>query len=193
MSIIEKTALFIDYKNNEQYARIRINEGIFVGINTFNLDNNPTGYMNVFFHPNKRLFLDTIYCYDQFRRYGLATLISELADYILKDYEGYVIRGVYEPGQLSTDRENNIERSQEELEMSARKFYEKNEYKIIDYDEYSKNKYKYPYIIDDDFKLGEEETPRIVAKQITQKDYAFYEDEGVIYHHNYNRSNIGKK
>ena len=193
MNIIEKNALFIDYKNNVQYARIRINEGIFVGINTFDLDNNPTGYMNIFFHPNKRLFLDTIYCYDQFRKSGVATLISELADYILKDYEGYVIRGVYKPGQLSTDRENNIERSQEELEMSARKFYRKNGYEIINYEEYIKNNNKYPYLIDEDFILDEGGPTTIVVKQISKKGYSFYEDEGVIYHQNCNKSDIRKK
>lgn len=98
--------------------------------------------MNIFFHPNKRFYLDTIYCYDQFRQSGIATLISELADYILKDYNEYVIRGVYEPGQLSTDRYNNIERSKEELEIAARQFYEKAGYMIIKYYEYLRDKSK---------------------------------------------------
>ena len=49
MNIIEKQAIFIDYNNNEQYAEIRINEGLYVGIKTFNSDNICTGYMNIFF------------------------------------------------------------------------------------------------------------------------------------------------
>ena len=151
MNIIEKKAFFIDNNNNEQYAEILINEGIFIGINTFDRNNTPTGYMNIFFHPNKRLYLDTIYCYNQFRKSGIATFISKLADYILKDYDGYVIRGVYDPGQLSTDRENNIKRTKEELLVAARNFYKKNGYLIIDYNEYLNNKSKYPYIMDEDF------------------------------------------
>jgi len=193
MNIIQKQAVFIDYENNEQYTEIRIDEGMFIGIKTFDLYNNPTGYMNIFFHPDKRLYLDTIYCYDRFRNNGIATFISELADYILKDYDGYVIRGVYEPGQLSTDREYNIERSQKELEIAARRFYEKNGYEIINYGEYSKNKSKYPFLIDNDFYLGEDGLVTIVAKQILQQEYSFYEEDGIIYHNNYDKSNIRKK
>ena len=131
--------------------------------------------MNIFFHPNKKLYLDTIYCYDQFRKSGIATLISELADYILREYNGYVIRGVYEPGQLSTDRENNIERSKEELEIAARKFYKKAGYIIIEYEEYLKDKSKYPFLINEDFYIDEEGATTIVAKQIKQREYPYYE------------------
>ena len=193
MNIIKKQAIFIDYENNEQYAEIKINEGMFVEIKTFDANNNQTGYMNIFFHPDKKIYLDTIYCYDQFRNKGIATFISKLADYILKDYEGYVIRGAYEPGQFSTDRKNNIERSQEELERAARKFYEKNGYEIIDYGMYSKTKSKYPDLDDNDFYLGEDGPTTIVAKQLLHQKYSFYEEDGIIYHKNYDKYNIRKK
>lgn len=191
MSIIEKQAFLLDYNDNEQYAEI-INENAFIGIKTFDLNNNPTGYMNIFFHPNKKLYLDTIYCYDQFRKSGIATLISELADYILREYNGYVIRGVYEPGQLSTDRENNIERSKEELEIAARKFYKKAEYIIIEYEEYLKDKSKYPFLINEDFYIDEEGATTIVAKQIKQREYPYYEENGTTYHNNYTKPNFRK-
>ena len=192
MNIIKKQAIFTDNENNEQYAYIRISEGIFIDIYTFDSNNNATGYMNIYFHPDNRLYLDTIYCYDQFRNKGIATFISELSDYILKDYNGYIIRGVYEPGQLSTDRDNNIERSQEELEITARKFYKKNGYEIINYEEYNKNKDKYPYIVDSDFYLGEEGPMNIVIKQLHEYEYTFYEEDGIIYHNKYDRSNARK-
>lgn len=148
--------------------------------------------MNIFFHPNKKLYLDTIYCYDQFRKSGIATLISELADYILREYNGYVIRGVYEPGQLSTDRENNIERSKEELEIAARKFYKKAGYIIIEYEEYLKDKSKYPFLINEDFYIDEEGATTIVAKQIKQREYPYYEENGTIYRNNYTKPNFRK-
>lgn len=190
MSIIEKQAYYYDYRNNEQYATIRINEGICITINTFDFNNNPTGYMNIFFHPNKRLYLDTIYCYDHFRGSGIATMISELADYVLKDYTDYVIRGVYKPGQLSTDRENKIERSKQELDIAARKFYEKAGYQIVEHKKYLCNKNRYNYLTEDDFNLGEDDTSVIVAKQIKPKKYMFYEEDGIIYHINYRKLNI---
>lgn len=188
MNIINKLAIFTDTENNEQRAYIRIIDGMSISINTFDSNNNATGYMNIYFHPNNRLYLDNIYCYDQFRNKGIATFISELSDYILKDYDGYIIRGSYEPGQLSTDRENNIERSQEELEKAARKFYKKNGYEIINYEEYNKNKDKFPYIIDGDFYLGEADPATIVVKQLHEYEYTFYEEDGILYHNKYDRS-----
>lgn len=187
MDIVEKKAYFIDYEGNEQYANIRFNNGISLGIDTFDDKNNHTGYMRIYFHTNNRLYLDVIYCYDEFRGSGIASFISELSDYILSDYEGYVIRGVYEPGQLSTDRENKIERSLEELDLRARKFYSRAGYDIINYEDYSNNKDKYPYLNDDDFVLGEDSPNTIVAKPIKPKENFFYEIDEVIYHINYNK------
>lgn len=181
MKITDKQAFFIDYNGNEQRAEIRINEGIFISINTFNQSNNPTGYMHLFYHQNNRWYLDVIYCYDAFRRAKIATYISELADYLLRDYIGYVIKGVYEPQQLSTDRENKIERSRQELDLAARKFYEKAGYAIIDYEDFLNDEYKYYYLMEDDFCCGEVEPGTIVAKEIVAKNYAFFEENGIIY------------
>lgn len=190
MNIICKQAYFYDNKNNKQIANILISKDKFIGVDTFDESNEPTGYIHIYFHPNNKLFLDTIYCYDQFRQSGIATKISELADYLLKDYIGYKIIGEYKPGQLSKDRENKIERPLEELDNAARKFYEKNGYQIIEYKDYLKNKDKYNYITEDDFKLGEDETNIIVAKVIEEKEYSFYEEDGIIYHNNYIKENI---
>jgi len=49
MDIVEKKAYFIDYEGNEQYANIRFNNGISLGIDTFDDKNNHTGYMMIFF------------------------------------------------------------------------------------------------------------------------------------------------
>ena len=52
--------------------------------------------MNIYFHPNMRFYLDAVYCYDAFRGRGIASNLSEISDYIMQKYQGYVIRGVYE-------------------------------------------------------------------------------------------------
>ena len=190
--MITKNAIFYDNKSNKHYANILITENKFIGINTFDENNIPTGYIHICFHPDNRLFLDTIYCYDQFRKLGVASIISELAEYILKDYIGYVIIGEYKPGQLSTDRMNNIERSQEELDTAARNFYKKNGYQVIEYEEYSKNKEIYNCIKESDFNLGEDRSNTIVAKVIKEKQYPFVEDDGIIYRIDYDLSNLKK-
>ena len=187
MKIIEKIAHFIDYQGNEQYAKIKFNNGVFLNINVFNQNNNCTGYMMMYFHPNNRLYLDVIYCFDEFRGAGIASFLNELADYVLSYYIGYVIRGVYEPGQLSTDRINKIERSIKELDIKARKFYSRSGYEIIDYEEYCNNKEKYPYLINEDFILREDGPVTIVAKPIIIKEHHFYEANGEIYHINYDK------
>ena len=187
MSMKEKKAYFIDNNGNMHYTTILIKDNSYILMSTYNENNIPTGYMNIYFHPDNRLFLDTIYCYDEFRCLGIASRISELADYLFKDYIGYVIRGVYEPGQLSTDRENNIFRSKSELDKAARRFYKKNGYSVIDYQEYLRNIDKYKYITLNDFILGEEKSLIIVAKLIEEKLCNYYEENNIIYHNNFNK------
>lgn len=188
MNIIERQAKFIDNHGNEQNAIIRFNNGIFLDIDTFNQNNSHTGYIRMYFHPNNRLFLSVIYCHDEFRGAGIASIISDLADYILKDNIGYVIRGAYEPKQLSTDRNNKIERTKNELDIRARNFYSKNGYEIIKYEDYLNNQDRYSYLTIEDFILGEDNTNIIVAKPVISKQHPFYEEDEIIYHTNYNKS-----
>ncbi len=184
INIIEKNAVFVDYNGNQQLAKIRINPKVFIGIDLFNHNNEEMGYTRIYFHPDNRFYLDTIYCLDKFRGAGIATMISELADYVMSDYKGYVIRGVFEPTQMGTDRENNITCSELQLDTAARQFYAKNGYEIINYDDYIDNPKKYPYINSEDFQLSEEISKTIVAKVIS-KNNSFIEENGVIYHVDY--------
>ena len=188
--LIEKYAQFVDNKGQKQQVKILINDGIFIGIDTYDDNNNHTGYMRIFFHPNNRLYLDSIYCYDEFRGSGIANYISDLADFILNEYIGYTIRGVYEPTQLSTDRENNIERNIEDLDNRAKAFYKKAGYEIIGYEDYINNRSKYPNINEDDFYLGEGGPATIVAKTLKEKNHQFVIENDAIHHVNYESKKI---
>lgn len=184
----ELKAFYIN-KNDMLYnANISIN-GESINIKTFDQAGNNTGYSNIFYQPNKRFYLDTIYCYDKFRGNGVATFINELIEYLLKDYEGYVIRGRYMPTQLSTDIIDRIYRSDEELDLMARNFYTKFGYEIVDYNEYLKNMVKYPYLRKKDFKIGEELSV-IVAKPIIKKEHLFFEDNGILYFDDSKRKDV---
>lgn len=185
VDIIEKEARFIDNKGNRHSAKITINPDVFIGIETFDQNNIQTGYIRVFFHPNNRFYLDVIYCLDEYRGNGIATMLSNLADYIMRDYEGYVIRGVYKPTQMWTDRSNNIVRSESDLDTAARQFYAKNGYEVINYEDFVKEPEKYPYIANTDFQRGEEEAETIVAKVVMPREYPFVESGGVIYSSDY--------
>ena len=142
--------------------------------------------MNIDFHPNMRFFLDTIYCYDAFRGRRIASNLSEIADYIMQKYQGYKIRGVYEPGQLSTDRINNITRDKVELEKRADNFYQSMGYKKIDYKDFREHPERYSEIDEElDFQLGEEIAKTIIVKDIMLKQqYPFKVINGVLVNKN---------
>lgn len=164
--IEERRAMFIDNIGEVHIAVIRTNPSLFIDIKTYSEKNEPTGYMQLWFHPNKRIFLDTVYCYDKYRSRGIASKISNLADFLLRDYIGYIIKGAYEPRQLATDRQNNIYRSQEELNLRASKFYKKCGYQIVSLKEFLDKPHLYPELNKkDDFQFGEELVNFIVKKK----------------------------
>ena len=142
--------------------------------------------MRIFFNPNMRFFLDTIYCYDAHRGRGIATNLSEIADYLLQGFQGYRIRGVYKPGQLSTDRDKNIIRDKEELERRADAFYCSTGYTKIEYEDYKAHPEKYPGIDEiNDFELGEEVARTIVVKDVKpKKKHPFRVINGVLVNEN---------
>lgn len=178
----EYQAYFLDKSGCIENAEIHFLSGTFINIDVYRGNSVVTGYTCLHFHPNQRIFLDVIYCYDQFRSNGIATMISRLTDYLLEPYAGYIIRGVYGPSQLSTDRIQALTRSKEELDQRARNFYQNSGYTIISYDDYLKSPSLYPDLtIDDDFQLGEERANCIVTKKIVplNSDF-FYEENGIL-------------
>lgn len=177
-----KKAIFLDKKGYLQTASIDYVPNVFLSIYSFNTSQQETGYINLYFHPNKRIFLDTVYCYDEFRGNNIAKNLNNLADYLLQNYSGYIIRGVYQPSQLSTDRKNSIVRSKEELDLRATRFYHSCGFSIISLEEYQKNPNKYPDLdIMNDFQLGEELATSIVAKKVkTKSNYYFTEIDGML-------------
>ena len=142
--------------------------------------------MNIYFYPNRRFFLDTIYCYDEFRGRKIASNLSEIADYIMQKYQGYKIRGVYEPGQLSTDRMNNIARDKSDLENRADNFYKSMGYRKINYKNFKEHPERYSEIDENlDFQLGEEVSETIIVKDIIPKQqYPFKIINGVLVNKN---------
>ena len=175
---MNKLLYFSDNKGNIYHGDIIINENKGILIYAYDKDENEVGYMHIYYPPNNRLFLDVIYCYEKYRQLGIASSLSELADFLFKDCQGHVIRGIYMPGQMSTDRMSKQKFGT--MDNAARMFYAKNGYDVIGYSDYVLNKDKYPYINDSDFCLGEDDTDVIVAKVMQDKDYLYYEDNNEI-------------
>lgn len=180
-----RTAIFRDNYGDFYIIKIHFIPNVLLALKCQNLKGEDAGYMNIYVHENNRLYLDVIYCYDKFRKRGIASNINELADYILQIYDGYLLRGEYEPSQLSTDRENQITRDADELRLSANNFYISNGYSIIGYEDYKNNPDKFESINQEDFQLCEELAEYIVAKRIRQKHkYPFIIKNGVLFNEN---------
>lgn len=178
---------FLKDNNGNLLQAVVINTSKMISIRIFNTNYELLGYMNMFFQDNNRIFLSEIYCYDEYRSLGIATKISKLADYVLKDYQGYILRGIYHPTQMSSDFQNKY-RSKEELDLRARNFYEKNGFKILNYYEYINNRNKYDFLsVNDDFCYNGSLINDIVYKVIKEKDYNYYEDNDVIFFNENNK------
>ena len=180
---MSKNAFIQDNNGNLMQAIVDIENDI-IRIRMFDTEYNLLGYMTFQIQNNNRIFLFEVYCYDEHRGNGIATKMSELADYVLKDYQGYIIRGVYSPTQMSSDIDN-YSRSYPELEKRARKFYEKNGYEIIDHYKYKVYNDKYSFLDEkEDFTLNGSALNEIVFKVIKEKEYKYYEDNGLIFYKN---------
>ena len=178
---MEKSAFIKDNNGNLMQAIIEYKDNI-IRIRMFDEFMKLLGYMNFEIQKNNRIFLYEVYCYDEHRGNGIATKMSQLADYVLKDYQGYVIRGVYSPTQMSTDRETYT-RSYMELEQRARHFYEKNGYEILARNKYEVCKDKYDFLnIKDDFTINGSLLNEIVFKVVKEQEYNYYEDNGLIFY-----------
>lgn len=182
----DKIGIFKDNCGELYITSIHFIPNVLLNLKCLNLEGEEAGYMNIYVHENNRLYLDVIYCYDKFRNRGIAHNISEIADYILQVYDGYLIRGAYEPSQLSSDREDKIIRDVTELEMFANKFYTSNGYQIVSYNEFKKNPARFGDLNEqEDFQLSEEFEDYIIIKRVKKKDkYPFIMKNGYIINEN---------
>jgi hypothetical protein len=172
---IKDFAVILDKNNNLHLVSISVLPGVLISLKSFNENKEETGYINLYFHENKRIYLDTVYCYDKYRGLNIASKLSKIIDYVLQDYQGYIIRGEFHPSQLSSDRENKIFCSQEELTDRANNFYSSSGYSKIYYDDYVNNPELYPDInVRDDFQLGEELAECIVVKKVIKNDIDYF-------------------
>ena len=179
---MEKSVFLTDNNGNLLQGRILITDKM-ISIRLVDTNNELLSYINLFFQDNKRFFLSEIYCYDKYRGNGIATKLSELTDFVLKDYEGYVIKGVYYPSQMSSDYKN-IPRSKEELDARAKSFYKKNGYEIVNYYDFKNHRDKYYYLNENDFINNNDYVENIVVKVIKNKEHDYFEEDNIIFNSN---------
>ena len=137
MSIYKK----FDNNGYEYYINVSI-EGNFLHMGAY--DNNNINMASLSsFVGDKKIYLDSIFCYPFYRNRGIA---SELLN-ILNEYaNGSVIYGTYSPfeiGSMELDNEPDI--------SATKSFYEKNGYEVVTFDNYIEHKDNYPRISETDF------------------------------------------
>ncbi|HBA37401.1 MAG TPA: hypothetical protein DCY94_01630 [Firmicutes bacterium] len=151
----------------------------FVSIKTYNEEGEPTGFMNIFIHPN-RLYLSEIYCYKKYRGIGIADALIDLSDFTLKDYAVNILRGVLMPHDILDD---DTAPSQDMMVRRARveAFYKKSGFDIVRRENYLADTSKYPqvdYALD--FLYYEEIPETIIIRQV-QKSSPYVEVNGLVF------------
>ncbi len=180
-NFVKDIFVFKDKDNNLHIAYLRKVKTMF-SIHSYTLEGHATGYINVHFHPNNRLFLGEVYTYQDYRGKGVASNLNDILNYALQDYVGWVIRGEYHPIQLSTDRDYNRYVSEEELDKRARAFYKSAGFEVINIEEHAFDVANHPiYTYEDDFELAEGgKTECIVIKEIKkQENLPFTKIDGI--------------
>ncbi|MBE6124624.1 MAG: GNAT family N-acetyltransferase [Erysipelotrichaceae bacterium] len=177
-------ALFLDDYQNICFG-LAVKLRNCISINVYDASKNCLGYIHFSKFTDSVTCLDVIYTYHDNRGQGIGKQMNNLMNYFLKEDTCKFIYGSYDPQQLSDDKKNGIFCSTEELESRARYFYEKNGFKIVDYDEFYNNSNKYKELKDDLIKplvnFGVDE--KIIFKKFDrEKDYGYKKCGDLLIH-----------
>ena len=170
----------VEFLNSNLNGIINILKDNYILINLYN-SVEKVGYMETYFHGTKKITLENIYCIDKYRGNKVGSTLLDISDYLLKDYIGYTLCGVYYPCQMLDDIK--ILRDPNELDMKARSFYLKHGFDIVSFSEYESDKDKYPLININDFSPTIKKFRRsVVYKKISKLDnYRFKEKDNKLY------------
>lgn len=163
---MEKEVKLIKLTNFNLYGVANIIKDSYILIGLCNKEEK-VGFMELYFHGAKKITLENIYCLDKYRRQGVGTLLLDISDYLLKDYEGRILCGVYYPTQMIDE---GVIKTEEELDTAARSFYLKNGFNILKHSDFIKNHKMYPEIGYDYFSSAYSYGRSIVYKKIEEKD-----------------------
>ena len=135
--------IYKKYDNNgcEYYINVSM-ENNFLHIGAYDNNNINMASLNSFVG-DKKIYLDSIFCYPFYRNRGIA---SELLNVLNEYAHDSVIYGTYIPFEIG-----NMELDNEPNKIATKSFYEKNGYEIVTYDNYIENKSSYPKINETDF------------------------------------------
>lgn len=125
---------------------------------------------------DKRLFyIYNLFMSDNYRNEHLGSRMIEILDYLIRDYECKNIYGVFEPFELYKTKFD-----MDKLKDIARKFYHANNFLIIDYIDYVRNKEMYNEIKRSHF--GASASQKIIYRNFVPEQYMFNELGNVLVH-----------
>ena len=120
-----------------------------------------------------KVYVELIFVNPEFRGCGIGTLLVQLTDYVLKDYDNFYYYGVYSPfSRVMGDK----------IEQETRKFYNQNGFEILSKKAFKSNMALYPELsiknfIDTELLYGNS----IIFKRNNKKDsYIIKEDKEKI-------------
>ena len=156
----------IKLTNLNLYGIAEIIKGKYIMIGLYKTSEK-VGFMELYFRGAKKVTLENIYCMNKYRRQGIGTVLLDISDYLLKDYEGRTLCGVYYPTQMI---EAGVSKTEEELDRAARAFYLDRGFNILKHSEFTNNPKMYPEINYNDFSSAKSYDRSIVYRKIEAKD-----------------------
>lgn len=135
----------------------------------YNMDNETLGYSSLTKSKDKMYELETICCFNKYQNNGVASLIIDVYEFLLKDIDNYIIKGMYFP--YNSIGKNQEKRPFEILDINARAFYNKKGFKIMKYDSKDREKFAFE---------GQTSEYIIYKEKEIKEDYGFKFEEDTL-------------
>lgn len=168
---MEKKVIFYDNNGNLCYAIMDIDDPLII-IKGYDELGEETSFLKLL-RKEDSWYIDYLVCFERYKNRGIATALLNMADYILKDYNGFIY-GEYSPYSNSV--------SDEKIDEITNSFYVKNGYAIITKKSFLENASDYPELSEKYFEKTKEKLGHsIVFKRNTKKQsYRFIESDNIL-------------
>ncbi len=179
-SRISDIAIFKDKENNINLAIIESDYSSNIDIYIYNQELELIGTIKMKHKPYESIYIYNLYVDANHRKLNIASHILEIVEYEMYHLRQTKITGIFEPFEFSQDKKNLIHNS--EINGVGKKFYIMNNFELITYETYIKNRKKYSSIYPCNF--GITKANIILYKEITNFQINFRKINGLLIHNN---------
>lgn len=179
-----KVFLFLDKSNTPRVATFKQSLEPYrsANVTAYSDSGEAVGYTRMMVDPfeKMRIYLEYIYCYSKYRRLGITSNLLKFTEYLMRENEGYLIRGDFRPFQDEYDKIEGLR--EEDLINGSATFYRSEGYSHVSYQDFLNNRRAYPDLNEfADFIKGNVPLERLIYKRLKGENSDNYEEvNGVI-------------